>query len=116
MDFNKYQDDAHKTAIYEDNRVLLDPAQVYALMGLVGEAGEVANLCKKALRGDFGQDPYMNQEFIEKLIGELGGQLWYMAEICTVFNLSLENIAAQNLAKLADRSARGVLQGSGDDR
>ena len=38
MDFNTYQDDAVKTAIYPDTHKILYPA-----LGMAGEAGEVAN-------------------------------------------------------------------------
>jgi len=116
MGFLKYQRGAHKTAVYPTKKLNLTPAQVYVLMGLGGEVGEVQNLTKKALRGDFGKNPAENPEFLERLNTELGGVLWYLAETSTVFNLSLRVIGEQNLVKLKDRQKRGVLMGDGDDR
>ncbi|HWX87432.1 MAG TPA: MazG nucleotide pyrophosphohydrolase domain-containing protein, partial [Solirubrobacteraceae bacterium] len=47
---------------------------------------------------------------------ELGDVLWYVAQLASELDLSLEEIAKQNLEKLFSRQARGVLSGSGDDR
>ena len=47
---------------------------------------------------------------------ELGDVLWYLAELCTQLGVSLDDIAAANLKKLEDRTARGKLAGDGDDR
>lgn len=116
MNLYDYQEQAHKTAIYPTDETLLSPAQIYSLMGNGGETGELLNLCKKALRGDYGQDPVINVEFRKKLVGELGGQLWYLAEVCSVFGLELNEVAQANLELLADRQERGVLKGSGDNR
>jgi NTP pyrophosphatase (non-canonical NTP hydrolase) len=116
MELLKYQREAHKTAIYPEKKLLLSAGQIYVLMGLGGESGELQNLCKKALRGDFGKKPGENPEFLEKLNTELGGVLWYLAEVCNVFNLSLRVVAEQNLAKLKERKKSGTLMGEGDDR
>jgi hypothetical protein len=42
--------------------------------------------------------------------------LWYVAVLADYLDLSLDDIAAANLAKLAGRQSRGVLGGSGDNR
>ena len=47
---------------------------------------------------------------------ELGDVLWYVAQLASELDLSLDDIAKQNLEKLFSRQARGVLSGSGDDR
>ncbi|MEL7340628.1 MAG: MazG nucleotide pyrophosphohydrolase domain-containing protein [Bacteroidota bacterium] len=47
---------------------------------------------------------------------EMGDVLWYLAVGADEFGLSLSEIAAANIEKLASRKARGVIQGSGDDR
>ena len=47
---------------------------------------------------------------------ELGDVMWYVAVLADHFSLSLDDIAEHNISKLADRQARGVLSGSGDNR
>jgi len=42
--------------------------------------------------------------------------LWYIAQICTELNLSMEEVAKFNLEKLFSRKERGVITGSGDNR
>jgi hypothetical protein len=42
--------------------------------------------------------------------------LWYVAVLADYLDLSLDDIATANLAKLASRQDRGVLGGSGDNR
>ena len=104
MTLNEYQMAAHRTAEYPPE-VALD----YAVCGLCGEAGEVANKYKKVLRGD----KPLDKGAIAK---ELGGVLWYAAELCTILGLTLDSVAAGNIAQLGDRQARGVIKGDGDDR
>jgi len=52
----------------------------------------------------------------ESIGDEVGDCLWYIANICTDLGLGMENIAQRNLDKLNSRLARGVIQGSGDNR
>lgn len=54
----------------------------------------------------------MNQE----LMKEAGDILWQVAGLCRVMGWNLDTIAQMNLDKLADRKARGVIDGSGDNR
>jgi len=115
LDFKEYQRLAHGTALPIDASRLTGH-QIYACLGLANEAGEVGGLIKKALRGDYGDDPARNIKFINKLNSEAGDVLWYLAEITTQFNLYLELTAIGNLEKLKSRQARGVLQGDGGDR
>jgi NTP pyrophosphatase (non-canonical NTP hydrolase) len=68
---------------------------------------------KKVLRdqgGDF------DAESLEGLRLELGDVLWYVSQLATELNLSLDEIAEANLVKLASRVARDVIAGSGDRR
>ena len=83
------------------------------VLGLVGETGEVADKIKKVIRDDGGKLSEEKRRDIEK---ELGDVLWYLANLATELNLSLDEIALKNLEKLQDRQDRGVLRGSGDNR
>jgi len=47
---------------------------------------------------------------------ELGDVLWYVANVASEFNLSLNEVARMNIDKLLSRKERGVLGGSGDNR
>ena len=86
---------------------------VYPALGYAGEAGEFANKVKKVIRDDFGN---LSDEKKEMLADELGDGLWYLAACATALDMSLEEIARNNIAKLQSRKERGVLQGSGDKR
>lgn len=104
MGFNKYQEQAAETAIYDDRIV-------YPALGLANEAGELAGKVKKWMRHDYDETVLRDQA-----VGELGDVLWYIAAIATDLGLSLEDIAKHNIAKLNDRKARNVIQGDGDER
>lgn len=107
MNMNEYQDLAVETAIYDD-----EFSVIYPTLGLVGEAGEVAEKIKKGLRDGVEDE----EAWIKAMSRELGDVLWYLAAISRDLGLTLEEVADENLAKLADRAERSTLQGSGDDR
>ncbi len=52
----------------------------------------------------------------EALKYELGDVLWYLAQIATELDLSLDEIAQANLDKLKARMERNTIQGEGDYR
>jgi len=108
MQFEDYQQQANQTAVYPPENGL-----AYTALGLAGEAGEIANKVKKVLRDDGGE---LTPGVRAALAGELGDVLWYLSALATELDYNLGGIAANNLAKLASRKERGVLQGSGDDR
>ena len=108
MQLSDYQRQSRRTAEYPRNAWLVYPA-----LGLAGEAGEVAEHAKKAIRDDGGA---VSEERKAAMSKELGDVLWYIAQLATELGLDLDRIAEQNLAKLLSRQQRGVLSGSGDDR
>lgn len=55
-------------------------------------------------------------EINQELMKEAGDILWQLAGLCRVMGWNLDTIAQMNLDKLADRKARGVIDGSGDNR
>lgn len=106
MRLSEYQSAAMKTAVFPE-----EVGQIYTITGLLNETGELAGAFKKFLRGDYGPE-----ELRTRLRGEIGDVLWYLAAICEVNDLSLQNIAEDNLTKLAKRQSEGKLKGDGDKR
>ena len=109
MDFATYQRRSRETARYPD----AGTNPIYPTLGLCGESGEVADKVKKVLRDQAGN---FDAHSLEGLRLELGDVLWYVSQLATELNLSLDEIAEANLAKLASRVARDVIAGSGDRR
>ena len=109
MDFNQYQKQSRETALYP--KVGNNP--IYPTLGLVGEAGEVADKVKKVLRDKEGVFDESTKESIKL---ELGDVLWYIAQLSTEFGFELDNVAKSNLSKLKGRAQRGNISGSGDYR
>jgi NTP pyrophosphatase (non-canonical NTP hydrolase) len=108
MELADYQRLSRRTAQYPRTASLSYPA-----LGLAGEAGEVAEHVKKAIRDDGGQVDDARRAALSK---ELGDVLWYVAQLASELGLELDEVAAENLDKLLSRQRRGVLSGSGDER
>lgn len=104
MRLDYYQEAAKTTAVFPE-----EIAPAYLALGICGEAGEVAEKIKKALRKG---EPIPREEVVK----ELGDVLWYVAMMADYLGYELSAVAGKNLAKLADRKVRGVLKGAGDDR
>ncbi len=109
MTFNEYQKKSRETAIYYNK----DKNYIYPTLGLVGEAGEIAEKIKKILRDNGGS---VDEKDKVELVKELGDLLWYLSQLSTELGLSLDDIAVSNIEKITSRKERGVLHGSGDNR
>ena len=102
MDANDYQKLAARTLIDEPG-FEISPKQimiVWCSIGLAGEAGEIAELVKKGIFHQHGID-------VEKIKKELGDVLWYVAALCTQFDLEMSEIMQQNIHKLRVRYPNG---------
>ena len=110
MTLEEYQKQALTTVIQTDNefRDLL-----HWVLGINGEAGEIAEKMKKIIRDKNGE---LSAEDKQELAKEVGDVLWYLAVFAHNLGVPLEEIAQANLDKLQSRKARGVLQGSGENR
>lgn len=120
MELNEYQKRAMKTCTESSNNFS------YMFMNLVGEVGEFAGKVAKAIRKekaviDFNnliterKDAMLEEEIVD-LRREVGDILWQLSGLCTVMGWELEDVAQENLAKLADRQNRHVIVGEGDNR
>mgnify|MGYP001193150552 CR=1 FL=1 len=108
-DFTTYQRESRKTW----SLIATDGAIVYPTLGLVNEAGEVAGKVKKIFRDQGGVITPASREALKY---ELGDVLWYLTQICTELDLTLEEVAAANIEKLFSRLERGAIKGEGDHR
>lgn len=104
----------------------------YMFLNLVGEVGEFASKVAKAIRkGKFAinlsdldvvwnkadeQEEEELRQMNQELQKEAGDILWQLSGLCSVMGWKLEDIAQQNLDKLASRQQRNVIDGSGDNR
>lgn len=107
--FDIYQKESRKTW----NVIPMNHSIVYPTMGMVNEAGEVAGKVKKIFRDRGGEITEADRQALKK---ELGDVLWYLAQICTELDLSLQEVAEANLIKLFSRLERGQIRGEGDER
>ena len=109
MELNDYQRESRKTALYPE----VGSNAIYPTLGLVGEAGEVADKVKKILRDKKG---VFDKDSKDAIKFELGDVLWYISQLSSELGFELDEIANSNLLKLNSRKIRGKIQGSGDDR
>jgi len=122
MTLNDYQQQAMTTCLPESENF------AYMMLNLVGEVGEIAGKVSKYIRkgqANFeGNDLRLYSQGDDNaawdresdLRKEAGDVLWQLAGLCTVMGWDLEDIARQNLDKLADRKQRGVIASDGDNR
>jgi len=110
LTFNEYQEQAIKTALNQDTEFL---TLMYRTLGLVGEAGEVAEKVKKILRDKGGE---VSEADKQEIIKEMGDVMWYLQALADYLEIPLSQVAEVNLAKIHSRKTRGVTKGSGDNR
>ena len=102
MELNTYHDTASDTAVYPHKGECGIDSLSYTVLGLVGEAGELANKFKKHIRNNTPVDR-------EVLADELGDVLWYVAAVATELDINLEDVARGNLLKLKSRAEKNQL-------
>lgn len=123
LDFNSYQERAKETAVFPNayfndvinggHVVARQLSAVYPVLGLTGEAGEVAEKVKKLIRDRNG---LYDDQWVEELKKELGDVLWYLAIIADCFKIKFDDVANTNISKLASRKERNKINGEGDNR
>ena len=102
-DINTYQKWTRSTAIYEDN--------LYPVLGLAEEAGEVCGKVAKLIRDDTDK-----KKLREDLKKELGDVAWMLCRIADDQSIRMSDILQLNRDKLTSRKEREMIGGSGDDR
>ena len=71
----------------------------HALKGMVGEIGEINSIYQKVYQGH-----EFDEEHVKK---ELGDLMWFIAEYCTGWGWSLDDICQMNIDKLRARFPDG---------
>ena len=126
LTLNEYQDKAMSTCMPESDNLF------YMLVNLVGEVGEFASKAGKHMRkgklhitttqrdeeGKILHTQIWNVSDEERhlMLSEIGDILWQTAGLAKVMGVTLEEVAEENLAKLASRQQRNVIAGEGDER
>lgn len=126
LTLNEYQDKAMSTCLPESDNLF------YMLANLVGEVGEFASKAGKHMRkgklhitttkrneeGNILHTQAWNISGEERrlLLSEIGDILWQTAGLAKVMGVTLEEVAEENLEKLASRKQRNIIDGDGDDR
>jgi NTP pyrophosphatase (non-canonical NTP hydrolase) len=110
MNFNEYQAETDKTALFprENGMDIL-----YPVLGLCGESGEVAEKVKKIFRDSNG---VITEEVRQAIKKELGDVMWYISQSCRAFGFTMEEVAISNIKKLEERQKKNTINGSGDNR
>lgn len=111
LTFNEFEDGADAT--WYGNPVPQAPL-LYLAATMAEEAGEVCGKVKKLYRDDRTVPEIDKQKRAIKI--EMGDLLYYMSRAARQMGTTLEEIAQMNHDKLADRHARGVIKGDGDER
>lgn len=101
---DQYQQDARKFVIPQ-----APPEE--RIFGIFEEAGEVAGIFKRMMRGDYSPDIAAT-----KLAKELGDVLWYISQVAEDNDWRLSDIAKTNIEKLESRAFRNKIIGEGSDR
>ena len=123
LTLNEYQKKAMRTCLSSSMNFS------YMFLNLVGEVGEFASKVAKHIRkghysimdsnianGNNIDDLQDCRGALNELKKEAGDILWQLSGLCSVMNWSLNDIAQQNLDKLASRQQRNVIEGNGDNR
>ena len=110
MTFDEYQKQAKKTMVIEINP-LMD--KTLWVLGINGEAGEIAEKWKKIIAYDNAEISTTRKAEMAK---EMGDVLWYLSAFATSLDLSLQDIAENNIQKVHSRKDRGAIPGKGDNR
>lgn len=125
MELNEYQMRAMSTCKESSHNY------TYMAEGLVAEVGEFMGKVAKGIRKEIIKIGSNNlcrpgesteeglrarKELLAGLKAELGDIMWFCAGLADVLGWDFEDVAQDNLAKLASRKQRGVIEGDGDNR
>lgn len=111
MQFDEYQNTSLRTWNPPPRDKVMNI--MYLTLGVVGEAGEVAEKVKKVLRNDLG---VFSEEKKQELKKEIGDVIWYLSTLSHELGFSFDDVAKTNIDKLTSRLERNVISSEGDNR
>ncbi len=107
MHLDEYSDANPRIYDYSEGIRNINPNLLFCIIGLAGEAGEIADFIKKIARN---RDGTMTDDDRRKLLLELGDVLWYVDSAARELDSSLTEVARMNMQKLSERKARGTIR------
>jgi len=99
-EYKKFIDD---TVMYVEHHEGTPLELAYLGLGLAGEAGECADLIKKAIRNGVESFDADLIKLTPRLIDELGDVLWYYMNLLRFLNIGLDEVIDVNIVKLQKR-------------
>lgn len=83
----------------QNTELCLFDKRLHAAFGINAEAGEIASLFQHYYQGaEISKD---------KVLDELGDLLWFVSELCDMYNTSIMEVMRRNIAKLEKRYPDG---------
>lgn len=107
MKVKEYEDFMSTSKVYSKLPI------VYPILGMNGEAGEVAEKAKKCLRDNDGN---FNEQIKQDLLKELADVLWYIWATADDMGYALEDVMNIGIKKVKERQETNTVHGNGDDR
>ena len=101
---------------------------IFYIFGMLEEAGEIAGVCKRCMRGDYGigvkrdaevgnwKMVFADEKVIEDLAKEVGDKHWYGTRLLQELGIDWSLIETINEVKLKKRKDTGTILGHGDKR
>lgn len=117
MTLNEYQHEVLSGALYDHQFSL-----IHSALGIAGEADECADkvkkiLCDTQIVHKVDTDAIMfTPEQRHTIALKIGDVLRYCATLARDIDMTLEEVAELNIAKINSRKQRGKIGGSGDNR
>lgn len=107
---------------------LSNHSPIFYIFGILEETGEIAGICKRAMRGDYGElvknDAehgnwnlvFQNKDIRTDLFKEKGDEHWYGTRLLQELGVTWKDIEEANFEKLKKRVNTNTLMGKGDER
>ncbi len=107
---------------------LSNHSPIFYIFGLLEEAGEIAGICKRAMRGDYGigikrdaevgnwKVVFQNEKVLEDIVKETGDKHWYGTRLLQELGIDWNLIEKVNKKKLELRRGTNTIIGHGDTR